>query len=238
MSDAVTIWMEVSFDIAYLIAVWVLVAIMLRRFDQLVTANRTISKYVLIAFGLLALGDTGHVGFRVVGYAFGNINTTINLFGGRILLVGVGALATAITVTFFYVMMVLVWRERFGGKLGWFEWLLFAAAALRLVILVLPQNQWNSIDEPYLWSLIRNAPLVLQGLGVAYLVLRDAIKKHDGTFIWIAVMILVSFACYAPVILFVRQIPLLGMLMMPKTLAYLAVAFIAYFALYPRTSHA
>ena len=238
MSDAVTIWMEVSFDIAYLIAVWVLVAIMLRRFDQLVTANRTISKYVLIAFGLLALGDTGHVGFRVVGYAFGNINTTINLFGGRILLVGVGALATAITVTFFYVMMVLVWRERFGGKLGWFEWLLFAAAALRLVILVLPQNQWNSIDEPYLWSLIRNAPLVLQGLGVAYLVLRDAIKKHDRTFIWIAVMILVSFACYAPVILFVRQIPLLGMLMMPKTLAYLAVAFIAYFALYPRTSHA
>jgi len=193
---------------------------------------------VLIAFGLLALGDTGHVGFRVVGYAFGNINTTINLFGGRILLAGVGALATAITVTFFYVMMVLVWRERFGGKLGWFEWLLFAAAALRLVILVLPQNQWNSIDEPYLWSLIRNAPLVLQGLGVAYLVLRDAIKKHDRTFIWIAVMILVSFACYAPVILFVRQIPLLGMLMMPKTLAYLAVAFIAYFALYPRTSHA
>jgi hypothetical protein len=34
------------------------------------------------------------------------------------------------------------------------------------------------------------------------------------------------------VILFVSRIPLLGMLMMPKTLAYLAVAFFAFLALY------
>ena len=170
---------------------------------------------LLIAFGLLALGDTGHVGFRVIGYTLGNINTTVNLFGNPVLLVGVGALATAITVTFFYGVIVMVWRERFNGKLGWFELLLFAFAALRLVILVLPQNQWNNTNEPYLWSIIRNIPLVLQGLGMAYLILRDTIRKHDRTFIWIAVMILVSFACYAPVILFVRQVPLIGMLMMP-----------------------
>jgi hypothetical protein len=238
MSDTATIWMEVTFDIAYLVAVWALVVVMLRRFGRLLAANRPIAKLVIIAFGLLALGDTGHVGLRVVGYALGNINTTLDLFGTPILLVGVGALATAITVTFFYVMLVFVWRERLGGRLGWFEWLLFAAAAIRLVILVLPQNQWNSLDDPYLWSLMRNAPLVLQGLGVAFLILRDALGKHDCTFIWIAVMILVSFACYAPVILFVRQIPLIGMLMMPKTLAYLAVAFIAYFDLYPSTRHA
>jgi hypothetical protein len=238
MSETATMWMEVTFDIAYLIAVWALVVVMLRRFGQVAAANRTTAKWVLIAFGLLALGDTGHVGFRVVGYALGNINTTAALFEHQILLVGMGSLATAITVTLFYALMVLVWRERFGGKLGWFEWLLLAIAALRLIILVLPQNQWNNSDEPYLWSLIRNAPLVVQGLGVATLILRDAIKKHDRVFIWIAVMILVSFACYAPVILFVRQIPLIGMLMMPKTLAYLAVAFIAYFALYPKKIHA
>jgi hypothetical protein len=41
-------------------------------------------------------------------------------------------------------------------------------------------------------------------------------------------MILVSYAFYAPVILFVQQVPAIGMLMIPKTLAYVAIAAIAY----------
>jgi hypothetical protein len=45
-------------------------------------------------------------------------------------------------------------------------------------------------------------------------------------------MILVSYACYLPVILLVQQVPLIGMLMIPKTMAYLAIAIIAYRALY------
>ena len=35
------------------------------------------------------------------------------------------------------------------------------------------------------------------------------------------------FACYTPVILWATQMPVLGMLMIPKTMAYLAVAFLA-----------
>lgn len=45
-------------------------------------------------------------------------------------------------------------------------------------------------------------------------------------------MILVSYAIYTPVILFVQQAPLIGMLMIPKTVAYVAVGLIAYGALY------
>jgi hypothetical protein len=41
-------------------------------------------------------------------------------------------------------------------------------------------------------------------------------------------MILASFACYMPVIFLVEKMPWVGMLMIPKTLAYLAIAFIAY----------
>jgi hypothetical protein len=238
MSETATIWMEVGFDVAYLIAIWTLVVVMIRRFGQVSKTDQPVAKWVLIAFGLLALGDTGHVGMRVVAYAMGNIGLTASLFGTRFLLVGVGSFATAFTLTFFYVLMVFAWQERFGRELGWFEWLLIACAAVRLIILVLPQNEWNSLETPYAWSITRNIPLVIQGLGVAYLILRDAFKFNDNTFIWIGAMILVSYACYAPVILFVSQIPLLGMLMMPKTLAYLAVAFIAFFALYPRTSNA
>jgi hypothetical protein len=45
-------------------------------------------------------------------------------------------------------------------------------------------------------------------------------------------MIAASYAFYTPVILFVQQAPLLGMLMIPKTLAYVAIAVIAYRAVY------
>jgi hypothetical protein len=39
---------------------------------------------------------------------------------------------------------------------------------------------------------------------------------------------LVSYGFYIPVILFVQTLPLIGMLMIPKTLAYVAIAIIAY----------
>jgi hypothetical protein len=45
-------------------------------------------------------------------------------------------------------------------------------------------------------------------------------------------MILISYACYIPVVFLVQRLPLLGMLMIPKTLAYLGIGFLAYSDLY------
>ena len=112
------------------------------------------------------------------------------------------------------------------------EHLLLAAAALRLVLMIPATNQWNSAVPPQPWALYRNLPLMLLGLGTAYLILHDARTAQDRSFTWIAIMILVSYACYTPVILFVQQAPLIGMLMIPKTVAYVAIGLIAYFRLY------
>jgi hypothetical protein len=62
--------------------------------------------------------------------------------------------------------------------------------------------------------------------------IRDSRQVGDRTFLWIGVMILVSYACYIPVILFVQTAPLVGMLMIPKTMAYMAIGFLAYNDLY------
>ena len=85
-------------------------------------------------------------------------------------------------------------------------------------------------EEP--WSIIRNIPLMVQGLGLAYLVLREAAARQDRIFTWVGASILVSYACYAPVIFFVQQVPVIGMLMIPKTMAYLVIGFLAYADLY------
>jgi hypothetical protein len=228
MSESMRMWVEVSFNITYLIVVWGLVIAMIRRQPDVPETDEPVTRLFIWAFALLALGDTGHVGFRVMAYAMNGLGTTITLFGRQVGLVGLGALSTAVTVTLFYVLLLAVWHHRFDKPYGWFGALLLVFTAARFVIMLFPQNQWNNDVPPQPWSIIRNLPLTILGLGVAYLMLRDALASHDNTFKWIGIMILVSYAMYLPVILFVQTAPMIGMLMIPKTLAYVAIGFIAY----------
>jgi hypothetical protein len=228
VNETAQMWMEIAFNILYLVVVWWLVAAMLRRLPQVAAVDQKIGRYFIWAFALLALGDTGHVGFRVLAYTLGGLDATLKVAGLEIGLVGLGALSTAITVTFFYVLVLFIWQERFDRPLGWFGWLLIASAALRLVVMALPGNQWNSVVPPQPMSLVRNFFLTISGLGVAILILRDAARTGDRVFTWIGIGILVSYGFYIPVILFVQTLPLIGMLMIPKTLAYVAIAIIAY----------
>jgi len=168
----------------------------------------------------------------LLAYATGNTALVVSFLGIPFSLPGIGTMATAITVTLFYVMMVAIWRYRFGKQYGPLEYLLFAAALVRLLLLAVPANQWNAPVPPQPWSTIRNLPLLVQGL-VAYSILRDARANHDRTFWWIGLMILVSFTCYMAVVLFVQQVPLIGMLMIPKTVAYVVMCVLAYRALWP-----
>jgi hypothetical protein len=225
---------EITFNVAYLIVVWALVIAMVRRREAVAPDDRRVAGWITGAFALLALGDTGHVGFRVVAYALGDLEARPTIFGMPFSLVGTGALATAITVTFFYVLMLVAWHERFRKDYGWFGYLLLAAAAARLALMIFPANEWARAVPPQPWSIYRNLPLVLQGLGIAYLILRDARATRDRTFLWIGAMILISYACYTPVILFVQQAPVIGMLMIPKTMTYIVIALLAYRGLYRR----
>jgi hypothetical protein len=234
MSDTMRMWIEVIFNISYLIVVWGLVALMVLRRGNVAPANTAVAQRTWWAFALLALGDTGHVGFRVIAYALGSLDASPLIFGVPVSLVGAGTVATAVTVTFFYMLMVDVWRRRFNRPLGALGWLLLAAGVVRLVVMAFPQNQWAQLTPPYAWSLARNAFLVVQGLGVMYLILRDAAQAKDKTFIWIGILIALSYAFYAPVILWSAQAPLLGMLMIPKTCAYVGVAILAYREMFAR----
>jgi hypothetical protein len=135
-------------------------------------------------------------------------------------------------------LMLDIWRLRYNKPLGIFGGVLLAAGIVRLVVMAFPQNQWGQIIAPYDWSLLRNALLVVQGLGVMYLILRDAIRTGDTSFKWIGVMIAFSYAFYAPVILWSAQAPMLGMLMIPKTCAYIAVAIIGYRAIFQQKTSA
>lgn len=232
MSESALVWMEVVFNITYLVVIWGLVITMFLRRGELSSGRRRQADLFTLAFALLALGDTGHVGFRVWAYALGGLESQVTVLGRSISLVGAGALMTAVTVTLFYVVMLEAWRVRFNRHYSGFEYFLLISAATRLYMLTLPINEWWRVVPEQPWSTIRNIPLMIQGLGLAYLILRDSLARNDTTFKWIGVSILVSYACYIPVILFVQQVPQIGMLMIPKTLAYVAIGFLAYNDLY------
>lgn len=228
MSEATRMWVEIVFNVSYLIVIWGLVGVLMQKRAEIAPGKLRQANLIILAFALLAFGDTGHVGLQVLAYALGGLDSRLPLSGLNLTYVGLGALMTAITVTFFYVVFLFVWKERFNRKFGWFEYSLILAAVSRLILMAMPENSWNSIVPPQPFSSIRNLPLIYLGLGAAYLILREARRSGDKSFSLIGVMILVSYACYLPVILFVQQLPMIGMLMIPKTMAYVAIGFIAY----------
>lgn len=227
MSDAMRMYVEVGFNVLYLIVVWTMNAIMSARMRAVPQENRKLAGMFRWAFVLLALGDTGHVGFRVLAYALGGLEQNSALLGA-------GALATAVTVTFFYGVMLYIWKERYHGKFGLLEYSLLATIPVRLIVMAFPQNEWGASVPPVFWSLFRNLFLIILGVGVLYLYLRDSIRDRDRLFRWIGYCVLFSYLFYTPVILFSRDMPIIGMLMIPKTVMYVAIQFLAYFALWPR----
>jgi len=227
MSEELRVIVEIGFNILYLIVVWTMNGVMSMRMDKVLQEDRKVANLFRWAFVLLALGDTGHVGFRVAAYALGGLEKNNTL-------VGIGALATAITVTFFYVVMLYIWKERFNGKFGPLEYALLASAPVRLIVMTFPQNDWGNTVPPVFWGLFRNLFLVILGVGVLYLYLRDSIKTKDRLFRWMGYCILFSYLFYTPVILFARDIPVIGMLMIPKTVMYVTIQFLAYLGLWTR----
>ncbi len=240
MSETMRMWVEGIFDAAYMVVIWCIIVTMIVRRAAVAPENRGTAKAVLWAFALLALGDTPHMTSRILACLTGTYATTFRILGFEVSTIGLGALSTSITFTLFYVFILIAWRARFGKPYGWFGYLLFVAAAVRLLMLLHPANQWNNALAPRDWSIYRNLPLFLQGIGVGYLIWRDAAKTKDRPFVSIAALIFFTYLCYIPVIFFYHTMPLLGMLMLPKTMAYVAIALVAYSCLYrgqptPRT---
>jgi hypothetical protein len=225
MADDPTILMEIAFDIFYLTFIWILVILMRKYKNNVETANKPIAKRLFWGFFLLALGDSGHLGFRTAAYFLGGLEANA-------LLVGIGALSTGITITFLYMLIWDVWRLRFSKAKNILYYGLIAVGILRLVLFFPAENQWGNVVPPFDWSLYRNIPLMVQGLVAAAFILIDARKQQDKLYKNMSWCIFASYLFYLPVIFFVQEFPLIGMLMIPKTLAYMALAYVAYKGLF------
>ncbi len=150
---------------------------------------------------------------------------------------GLGKLITSITMTLFYVILYYVWRLRYDIKgQDNMTLLVYLSAAVRIILCLLPQNKWLSADAPLSWGIYRNIPFALLGLLIIILFYKSAKeqKDHDFKYMWLTIVL--SFGFYIPVVLWTDTFPAVGMLMIPKTCAYVWTVLIGYFAMIHETA--
>ena len=135
-------------------------------------------------------------------------------------------------MTVFYVLLYYVWRKRYqieGQKNVTVA--VYALSAVRIVLCMMPQNQWLTNHTPLAWGILRNVPFALLGLLIIVLFYRSAKQNNDKAFRWMWLTIVLSFGFYIPVVLWADVNPMIGMLMIPKTCAYVWTVLIGYNAM-------
>lgn len=211
---------ETVFDIVYLTTVITLGILMIRRS----AGRRQFLLYGAMAV-TLGCGDAFHLIPRAVALCTtGLANYTAAL--------GIGKMITSVTMTAFYVLLYYVWRSRYEveGRRN-LTLAIWALAVARVVLCLMPQNAWTSVNPPLSWGILRNVPFTILGALIVVLFYRSAKEKQDAACRWIWLTVVLSFACYIPVTLFADAVPAVGMLMIPKTCAYVWTVWIGFSAM-------
>lgn len=212
--------METLFDIAYLSTVITLGVMMIRR-------SKGVRQYML--FGIMAVVLGGGDAFHLVPRAMALCTTGLASYAAAL---GIGKLVTSITMTAFYILLYYVWRVRYhvSGKneITVAVWVLSLA---RVLLCLMPQNAWTSLEAPLSWGIYRNIPFALLGLLIIVLFYQSSRAMNDRPFwnLWLTVVL--SFAFYIPVVLFADSVPNVGILMIPKTCAYVWTVLIGFNAM-------
>ena len=162
---------------------------------------------------VLAFGDAFHLLPRIQAIRTGR---WAELRGA----LGRGKEITSVTMTVFY---LLLWQVGLlalrPADVGGYTAALYALAAVRIVLCLLPRNGWQTEKPSVGWGVARNVPFLLQGGMVALLFERNWQSVPGLRWMWLAIAL--SFGCYLPVVLWAHRRPALGSLMLPKTCAYL-----------------
>ena len=169
--------------------------------------------YALLTF-VLCGGDAFHLVPRIIRALRGNSEQIKRWLG-------TGLQVSSVIMTVFYVILLYIWKFTFPGLKApaALVAIIWITAIVRIVICMFPQNDWRGEGNLKL-SVASNAVFTLTGIAgiVLYVISGNTCDYHMTR---MAVAILISFACYMPVAFLSRKLPGIGILMIPKTCAYI-----------------
>ncbi|MBW4829458.1 MAG: hypothetical protein KZY61_01380 [Clostridiaceae bacterium] len=209
--------METLFDTVYLVGVIILGTIMILKSGN----NKQYRLFGLMAV-LLGAGDA----FHLIPRAYALLTTGLEANAAAL---GIGKFITSITMTIFYVILYHIWRLRYNieGRKG-LTFLIYTLSIVRIGLCFFPQNDWLNFNPPVSWGIYRNIPFLIMGIIIIGIFYSEVKKHRDNNFKYMWLAIVLSFALYMPVVLWANRIPWIGILMIPKTLAYVWVVIMGY----------
>ena len=208
-------WMEVIFIIVYLIFT-IYNGIKLRKINNKINI-------IGIAILVLGIGDSFHLIPRIVS-KFTNNDLSMYL--------GIGKLVTSITMSIFYILLYYIYLDSLNEKNNKIiEISLYILLFIRIVLLLLPSNNWVRNSSSLWISIVRNIPFILIGIIIIYLYYKVRNKKgypNKIKYLWI--IFILSFLFYMLTVVGAFYHSMFGMFMIPKTICYMLV--IQYFKEY------
>lgn len=210
---------ETIFDLLYLSFA------LLSGLTMLIRGSTPLIKKVGAMAALLGAGDA----FHLIPRAYALWTTGLEAHAAAL---GIGKFITSITMTLFYLILYYVWRDYFHveNRKGLTK-VMWGLALARIFLCLLPQNQWLSYRQPLFFGVLRNIPFAVMG-GIIILLFTQEVKRTGNrVFHFMPAAVALSFGFYLPVVLFSGTVPAVGMLMIPKTLAYVWVVMMGW-ALY------
>lgn len=204
--------MEAIFDVCYLTFDLIAGILFLAKAD---------GNILFVLYGILTLtlcfGDAFHLVPRVIRAVKGT-NPKVERQ------LGIGLQVSSITMTVFYIILLYIWKNTFPEMAApaAIEIIIWVSAIIRIGVCLLPQNNWCGEDGNMKLSLIRNLVFAVTGIGIIilYAMSGNTYGYHMNRMV---AAIIISFCCYLPVTLMSKKYPKVGMLMIPKTCAYMWV---------------
>lgn len=189
---------------------------------MLIKGRTPLVKKAGLMAALLGAGDAFHLVPRA--YALWTTGLEANAAA-----LGLGKFITSITMTVFYLILYYIWRDRYQIKdrknLTRVMWIL---SVIRIGLCLLPWNQWLVYRQPLAFGILRNIPFAMLGIIIIVIFARESGKAKDTVFRFMPLAVGLSFGFYLPVVLFSGIAPVVGMLMIPKTLAYVWVVLMTF----------
>lgn len=209
--------METIFDLSYLFLVILLGCRIIKHAKD----NKEAKLFGIMAI-ILGSGDAFHLIPRVYALWTDGMEA-------QVVALGFGKLVTSITMTIFYLLLFQIWKLRYQETSSkYLSIAVYFLSTLRIVLCLFPQNKWMSLDAPLNWGIYRNIPFVILGLLMILFFYKKAKEAQDKSFKFMWLAILISFGFYIPVVLWADVIPIIGMLMLPKTCAYVWMVWMGY----------
>lgn len=209
--------MEPIFHVGYLTSVIIIGLILISQ-----SKGNAYFKWFGIMAVTLGFGDAFHLIPRIIA-----LWTTG--FESHAASLGFGKFVTSITMTIFYLILYKLWKMRFKIKYSpKLDFIMWGLAIIRIALCFFPQNQWFTYNAPVTWGIYRNIPFAIMGIIMIVLFYMKGKSNNDKNAIKISIAVILSFGFYVPVVLWAQVNMLIGMLMIPKTIAYLWIVFIGF----------